>query len=487
MALDDILISTGVDQLIRLLKERGRVEISEAARQLQQPMRVIEDWAHVLEDEGLIRIEYKLTKIYMIWHGPTKEYAERKKEEVSAEAGAEKQKIARLLESVEKGGQEISEMEQQLSKIKSSAMLSPEEIERLKNELAELEKKYNFSIQRAMSKMKALEKKLAALKPKFEKGEKADDGLLHSIAALEKFKSTVEEQMRDTDAFFDAFQGKLEDLAKKIEEGSELQKIGEIRGELDSIRSLRNEIAGAISEIAKGQEELDGRLELAEEKLSSLSKGEYSAAGIRKKFAEVRRMEEDAERQRKNIKKQLEETLLLIQKEYERLQKIASQQKQAEQKMASLKDEYVDIFEEVGKASEELAAKQKEISEKIALQMGALSAPASKISNQEILRVSSLISQLKEEQEKIEQKLLSLSKQAELLHFEANEAYSHASAPVQKVSIAIATGAEGSQEYPESFVEKINLTAEEAEDFERKREELRNLIRKMWEESKGGG
>ena len=35
MALDDLLISTGVDGLIRLVKERGRVEIGAAAKELK--------------------------------------------------------------------------------------------------------------------------------------------------------------------------------------------------------------------------------------------------------------------------------------------------------------------------------------------------------------------------------------------------------------------------------------------------------------------
>ena len=41
MALDDLLISTGVDQLIRLVKERGKVDSSTAAKELRQPQRTL--------------------------------------------------------------------------------------------------------------------------------------------------------------------------------------------------------------------------------------------------------------------------------------------------------------------------------------------------------------------------------------------------------------------------------------------------------------
>ena len=56
MALDDLLISTGVDHLIKLVKEKQRVEIGAAAEELKLPLRTVEDWSHVLEEEGLVTI-----------------------------------------------------------------------------------------------------------------------------------------------------------------------------------------------------------------------------------------------------------------------------------------------------------------------------------------------------------------------------------------------------------------------------------------------
>ena len=40
---------------------------------LNIPSETIEDWARVLEEEGILRIEYRLTKIYLLWVKPTEE------------------------------------------------------------------------------------------------------------------------------------------------------------------------------------------------------------------------------------------------------------------------------------------------------------------------------------------------------------------------------------------------------------------------------
>ena len=125
MALDDLLISTGVDQLIKLVKEKGRVEIGAAASELSQPIRTIEDWSHVLEEEGLVRVEYKLTKIFLVWTGPTREYVAQKSEKLEKKAAGARQEIDKLLTRVEEGGQELEQMEGELEKLEKAPPAAP--------------------------------------------------------------------------------------------------------------------------------------------------------------------------------------------------------------------------------------------------------------------------------------------------------------------------------------------------------------------------
>ena len=70
---NDLFITTGVDKLIELVKEKGKIDISLASKLLHIPVHQIEDWARVLEDAGIISIEYHLTHVFLVWKAPTYE------------------------------------------------------------------------------------------------------------------------------------------------------------------------------------------------------------------------------------------------------------------------------------------------------------------------------------------------------------------------------------------------------------------------------
>lgn len=504
MALDDLLISTGVDQLIKLVSQQGKVEIGAAARELKQPIRTIEDWAHVLEGEGLIRVEYKLTKIFLVWAAPSREYVAEKGGKIGQKAAQAKQEIGQIMGRVEEGGAELAKMQSDLAQLEAARSFSPQDAERLKTELATLEEKYNASFESALRKMAALEKKLASAKPKIEEtgqkaGAKGDADFSGELASLSKFEATLRAQLEETDTFFDAFQTRLDGFRKRVEEGRADEKIEELKGDLSSVRALRAEIMGAVEAITDEQKSIDGKLTGAEKKLAELAKREDSVMGAKRKLAEVRRLSEDARKQKKSISNQLSDTLSLVRKQMSKIRELGEKQEAARGEMQRLKDDYVDISDEISRANEELSGKQKEISGRIAQQMRALeNAGRGRLSKDEVDRISSLFNELKGEQERMEQSLKVLSKETDILKIEADGA--KAIAPKMQMAVA-RVGGGGRETVPEappmpsqaigrgedvplSFVDKIKLTREEEGDFERKRDELRSLIRKMWEENK---
>jgi len=108
MEFDELLITTGVDALVRLVKEKQRVELEESSAVLNIPTETLEDWARVLEEEGILKIEYRLTKIYLVWVRPTEEeVAQEKKSFYEEKTGIEKE----LGEIRAKAGSEASQME----------------------------------------------------------------------------------------------------------------------------------------------------------------------------------------------------------------------------------------------------------------------------------------------------------------------------------------------------------------------------------------
>src|SRR3989338_8911913 len=80
MPITTSIIETGVDKLVNLIKERGKISIPDAAKQLGTSTQVVGEWADFLEEEGIISIQHTLTKPYLVERKLTKKEVESKKD-----------------------------------------------------------------------------------------------------------------------------------------------------------------------------------------------------------------------------------------------------------------------------------------------------------------------------------------------------------------------------------------------------------------------
>jgi len=64
---DELVINTDIDRLIDILSQRKRIEIDELERELSIEKKKLKKWLTVLEDEGYLKLEYRLTKIFAVW------------------------------------------------------------------------------------------------------------------------------------------------------------------------------------------------------------------------------------------------------------------------------------------------------------------------------------------------------------------------------------------------------------------------------------
>lgn len=62
-------VSTDVDRILGYVRNRKRAELIEVARALGIKAMDVDKWAKILEKQGLIEIDYNLTKMYLIWKG----------------------------------------------------------------------------------------------------------------------------------------------------------------------------------------------------------------------------------------------------------------------------------------------------------------------------------------------------------------------------------------------------------------------------------
>ena len=67
------VVTTDVDTLIELVKQRKRISFEEAAKKLGVGVNVIETWVSFLEEEGVIAVDYKFTTPFLVYPEGEKE------------------------------------------------------------------------------------------------------------------------------------------------------------------------------------------------------------------------------------------------------------------------------------------------------------------------------------------------------------------------------------------------------------------------------
>jgi len=113
MEFDELLITTGVDALVRLVKRKGKIEIEECAKLLNTPVSTVEEWSRVLEEEGILSIEYRLTKVYLVWVTPTEAEIESERESFQAEKAGLQKEVKGVKDRLAPEVTNISDLEEQ--------------------------------------------------------------------------------------------------------------------------------------------------------------------------------------------------------------------------------------------------------------------------------------------------------------------------------------------------------------------------------------
>ncbi len=128
-------IETGVDRLVALVAKEKKLELNVAAKELNVSPMVVQEWANFLEEQGLISIEYSLSKVFLVERRLSKKEIAVKQTEYSSKKDAFIRKVEsaiRVLDSETESfntikdefknlqsrmGPEISDMKDDLKKI----------------------------------------------------------------------------------------------------------------------------------------------------------------------------------------------------------------------------------------------------------------------------------------------------------------------------------------------------------------------------------
>ncbi len=566
-----MLISTGVDALIKLVREKGKVEITLASRLLNIPISSIEDWAHTLEDEGMLLIEYQLTKVYLKWCLPTEEKIEQERAKFESEKSQLLQKIGEMdvktqaqlnettkirnefctnyqaiISRIDEIGKKnagieqiksicegdyykaidtIEELKEKISELKDSVKFMHVQLEKMRNELM------NPEIQDQIPGIMETGKEITVLKKELETMEKNVQDALSSVSKVNtdvlEIRKLIELIRKDYDSLKHEI-NKEKELFNKAESASKLlthtkEEINTLKNSIEESTVEIKSLNGTIEEIEKNVAKMSVRIKKDEEKIAHffetlksteetlaqykinerphseinelIKKSDaldekidkfHSSVGetlpifenIEKLISNLSELRKKIGEERKKLAEESGAIFALLDKDiatYSTFQKIKEKAENTINdyivQLEKIQVNYENIEKEVGDAEKTLdqsftkfreSADYKNI-ERLSVSMDGL------IEKKKLLdEINTKIEALDISATKIAKQVKLLGKEAEILELRAS---SSVSAENERAKIA-----------KQEIRENITLTEDEQKDFDVKRDELRKLIKKLWEE-----
>ena len=136
MEAESTFIETGVDKLVKLVKETGKIALSDAAKELGVSQTVVQEWVDFLEEEGIISVEYKLTKPYLVERKLSKPEVEAKAKEFASKKDVFVRKAEVSLSFLERQAQELKKVKEEFDKLKNELGF---ELDTVRDDLKQLE------------------------------------------------------------------------------------------------------------------------------------------------------------------------------------------------------------------------------------------------------------------------------------------------------------------------------------------------------------
>jgi len=249
MGLTDSIIETGVDKLVKLVNEKGKVSSFDAAKELGVSNTVVMEWADFLEEEDIISIEYKFTKPFLVPRKLGKKEIQEKAKEFSGKKDVFVRKAEVSLSFLDKEAAKLNSIKEEFDNIKKEAGF---DLGNVKNELEELEKYEHLKID---------------MDKQIENQKKVSMGKIDSMMKL------VSREKKRYDELLSEIKKEEEGLEKEKTEAKSLEESEKlIQNRLTGIKQLISKVEGKLgkdAENVKGSEKNIQRLSQMAESVRS--------------------------------------------------------------------------------------------------------------------------------------------------------------------------------------------------------------------------
>lgn len=294
MEMESSLIETGVDKLVSLIKERGRIALVDAAKELGVSTAVIQEWVDFLEDEGIISVEYKLTKPYLVERKLTKKEVEAKAKEFSSKKDVFVRKAEVNLNFIEKQAEELKKIKGEFDRIKSELGMELDavrddlkELEQYQQMRQELQKQVEEQKNEAKAKIEELTKQILREQQKYQNLVVDINKQKQELAKEKTEAKSIEESEQVLNKKLNEMKGLISIIEKKVSDEDTAIKNSELH--IEQMNSLMEEIKQHVSEeksaieplVEKSKEQEKKVLELQEKIIKKIAQNQKNFANVK--------------------------------------------------------------------------------------------------------------------------------------------------------------------------------------------------------------
>jgi len=370
MVVKKSVIETGVDKLVKLVNERKKVSVNDAAKELGVPVSSIEEWADFLEEEGIISIQSRFATIYLIEKQIGKKELLEKVKAVREEKDEFMRRVESSINALERDSEEIKLIDSEFKEMKS---ILQDNFSKLCNKLdrikdyrkahSEIESKHEDVKEEYEKKLKDIDSKVKEGRSEYDKvtsiiNEEADR-LKREKAEVEGLKSSEKELQSKVDEINKI----IMHVRRELETGNQVLAADEkrlkaseetahrVKEEIESsskeLDSLSKQVKGSYKELDSMEKEFISNLESLDkgdvEKIGAYCEGKKLADKFKKFFGKTKEIEQlihNAEKEEEELKEHFE-TLVKKAKAFSVLANIPD-----------VKKEIVEIHEELAAVEE---------------------------------------------------------------------------------------------------------------------------------------
>ena len=294
-------IVTGIDALVKYLSEHGETDSVSLAYALNTTEKTIEDWANVLEKAGMVRISYRVGKMYIAIPTNVEAASKELMQNVEVRKSILEGEIKGQINVMDKLNQKLDELKKATGNAEGAFRGKAGNIKKELDKLAKIEKEVNENYAKVKERRDYMDRLVLNLQQQFKavsesaeyiKGMSPETGGAGALMADIKAKILASDQStKDLLAKFEssvvAQRKELQQLAVNVkDENSKLRetvaqeekKVEEYSKKLSSLKSgsqslnsrVEKEKGKILDDAAKARQEIEKEYSLAEQQMAKL-------------------------------------------------------------------------------------------------------------------------------------------------------------------------------------------------------------------------